>query len=89
MLPEGEVVYAIGDVHGAHAELRQVLIEAGIIDNGDRWTGGTAHLVSVGDLLDRGDDSRAVMDLLLELHAAGTTICNKNHTCLLSELSSE
>jgi fructose-1,6-bisphosphatase len=31
------------------------------------WTGGKTHLVQIGDILDRGPDSRAVMDLLITL----------------------
>ena len=64
-----ERVVAFADVHGAHAELVGLLREAGVIDARDRWTGGRAHVVSLGDLLDRGADSRRVMDLLMRLQA--------------------
>lgn len=60
-------VVAIGDVHGAHDELLTVLRGAGLIDGEHRWVGGDAHLVSVGDLLDRGAESRAAMDLMMRL----------------------
>jgi hypothetical protein len=59
------VVFA--DVHGAHAELLSVLRETGIIDESEHWRGGATHLVSLGDLLDRGPDSRKVLDLLMRL----------------------
>lgn len=62
-----ERVVAIGDVHGAYPELLIVLRGAGLIDGENRWTGGDAHLVSVGDLLDRGAESRAAMDLFMRL----------------------
>lgn len=62
-----ERLFAVGDVHGADAELRGVLEEVGLIDAEAHWTGGRAHLVSLGDLLDRGDDGRQVMDLLMRL----------------------
>jgi hypothetical protein len=60
-------VIAFADVHGAHGELVTLLREAGVIDAQDRWAAGTAHVASLGDLLDRGADSRQVMDLLMRL----------------------
>jgi len=62
-----ERVVAFADVHGAYSELTQLLREAGIIDAQGRWSGGRTHVVSLGDLLDRGADSRKVMDLLMRL----------------------
>jgi hypothetical protein len=62
-----ERVVAIGDVHGAYDELHGLLRDIGLIDAEDRWSGGATHLVSVGDLLDRGDYGRQVMDLLMRL----------------------
>lgn len=65
--PAAERVVAIGDVHGAWPELLAVLRGTGLIDEQNRWQGGKTHLVSVGDLLDRGADSRRVMELLMRL----------------------
>lgn len=62
-----ERVVAVGDVHGAATELRTILRRAGLTDATDRWIGGPAQLVSTGDLLDRGADSRQVLDLLMRL----------------------
>ena len=39
------------------------------VDAQDRWAAGRTHVVSLGDLLDRGADSRKVMDLLMRLQA--------------------
>lgn len=64
-----ERVVAIGDVHGAYDELVGILGEAGLVDESGRWSGGRAHLVSVGDLLDRGDYGRQVMDLMMRLQS--------------------
>ena len=64
-----ERVVAIGDVHGAYDELFGLLGEAGLVDEDGRWSGGSTHLVSVGDLLDRGDYGRQVMDLMMRLQA--------------------
>ena len=58
---------AFGDVHGAYDELVSLLQTAGVIDDRLQWSAGATHVVSVGDLLDRGDDSRRVMNLLMRL----------------------
>ena len=60
-------VVAFADVHGGYAELVSVLREAAVIDESLHWRSGDTHLVSLGDLLDRGPDSRKVMDLLMRL----------------------
>ena len=62
-----ERVVAFADVHGAYTELVTLLRETGIVDARDRWAAGQTHVVSLGDLLDRGADSRKVMDLLMRL----------------------
>ncbi|WNC67945.1 metallophosphoesterase [Thalassotalea nanhaiensis] len=60
-------VVAIGDVHGAYPELHALLTKLKLINDNDDWVGGNTYLVSLGDLLDRGADSRKVMDLLIKL----------------------
>jgi len=66
-IDRAERVVAFGDVHGAYRELVSLLQSAGLLDGQLAWKGGTTHLVSVGDLLDRGADSRKVLDLLMRL----------------------
>jgi hypothetical protein len=65
-------IVAVGDVHGAYDRFVSILRAAELLDEGDRWIGGAAVLVQTGDVLDRGDDSRRVLDLLrrLEVEAA-------------------
>ena len=60
-------IVVFGDVHGGAGELRALLRALTLIDDADDWRGGQTRLVSLGDLLDRGPDSRAVMDLLMKL----------------------
>jgi Calcineurin-like phosphoesterase len=62
-----ERVVAVGDVHGAYDRFVEILKEAGILDSRARWSGGRTHFVQVGDVLDRGPDSRKVVDLLRRL----------------------
>jgi hypothetical protein len=62
-----ERIVAVGDVHGDYDQFVRLLRAVGVIDQKDRWSGGKTHLVQTGDVLDRGPDSRKVMDLLLKL----------------------
>jgi len=62
-----ERVVAIGDVHGAYDRYLEILRTTGIIDAGGHWSGGRTHFVQLGDVVDRGDDSRRVLDLLRRL----------------------
>ncbi len=60
-------VVAFADVHGAFDDWVSLLQELGVIDEQLNWTGGDTHLVSVGDLVDRGPGSRQVVELLMRL----------------------
>lgn len=77
-----EKVYVFGDVHGAFEPLMRLLSGNGLIDDEQRWSGGTAHLVSVGDLLDRGARSREVMDLLRRLQTEAAEAGGRVHVVL-------
>ena len=60
-------VVAFADVHGAYKDWTTLLQEVGVIDADFNWSGGKTHLVSLGDLLDRGPGSRKVVELLMKL----------------------
>jgi hypothetical protein len=77
-----ERVVAFADVHGAYAELTALLRSVGVVDDDLQWTGGRTHLVSLGDLLDRGADSRKVMDLLMRLQDEAATAGGQVHVVL-------
>lgn len=62
-----ERVVAISDVHGAYDAMVRTLEQAEVIADDLSWAGGATHLVIVGDLLDRGPNSRDAMDLLMRL----------------------
>jgi len=61
--PTGRVV-AIGDLHGDLSATRDVLRAAGVLGDGDHWSGGTTTLVQTGDVLDRGDGESQILALL-------------------------
>ncbi|QDV75315.1 metallophosphoesterase family protein [Botrimarina mediterranea] len=71
---------AIGDIHGCSAALRAILeaIELGDDD----------HVVTLGDYVDRGPDSRGVIDQLLELDASGrlTSLLGNHEEMMLGAL---
>jgi hypothetical protein len=68
-------VVAVGDVHGAYDRYVEILKVAGVIDAKDHWTAGATHFVQLGDMVDRGNDSRKALDFLKglerEARAAG------------------
>jgi Calcineurin-like phosphoesterase len=66
-LPAAKRLVAIGDLHGDLAATRAALRAAGAIDERDRWTGGELVVVQTGDVLDRGDDEQAILDLVARL----------------------
>jgi serine/threonine protein phosphatase 1 len=87
-VPRGTRVYAVGDLHGRLDLLGEMeaLIEA------DRQDGGRfldALIVHLGDLVDRGVDSRGVVDHLIVGSAAGPpkVILLGNHDLWLREFA--
>lgn len=59
------LTYVIGDIHGCAGKARD-LIEACVDYNGDR----PFCMIMLGDYVDRGENSRAVIQLLMELEEA-------------------
>ena len=63
---QGRII-AIGDIHGSIDGITTILKTTGLIDGANKWTGGRAQLLQTGDYMDRGEHTRAVMDLLMAL----------------------
>ena len=81
-LPEGLRVYAIGDVHG-RLDCLDALLE--IIAGHSVYAAAETRLVFLGDLIDRGPESRGVVERAMQL-AAGPQTCDfvmGNHEELL------
>ena len=67
--PPGELIWAIGDIHGC-ADLLQSVME-GVMEDVASSRAARAHLVFLGDYIDRGPDSKGVLDYLAGLRASG------------------
>lgn len=66
-LPPCSRVVAVGDLHGGFDAFLTILRETRLVDGEGRWSGGEACLVQTGDVVDRGDRSREILDLLMRL----------------------
>ncbi|CAJ1783492.1 unnamed protein product [Sphenostylis stenocarpa] len=66
-LPSPQRLVAIGDLHGDLEKSKQALRLAGLIDAADRYIGGSATVVQVGDVLDRGDEELKILYFLEKL----------------------
>ena len=83
-VPEGTRIYAIGDIHGRLDLLDEVL--ARIDADVDRHPASDAIRVFLGDYIDRGPDSKRVIDRLIDYCAAQPTVCLMgNHEAFLRE----
>jgi hypothetical protein len=58
---------AIADVHGAYQEFLGILRRMGLIDASLKWAGGSTVLVQLGDVPDRGAETRKILELLMQL----------------------
>ncbi|KAM5567638.1 shewanella-like protein phosphatase 2 [Rosa sericea] len=65
--PPQDRLIAIGDVHGDLDKTKQSLRLANLIDQSDKWVGGSATVVQVGDVLDRGGDEIKILYFLEKL----------------------
>ena len=67
-LPAGSLDI-IGDIHGQFDTLQSLLRHLGYDENGDHPQG--RHLILLGDLVDRGPDTPAVLDWYQQAQARG------------------
>ena len=63
-VPEGELVYAVGDIHG-RTDLLAELLRRIEVDAQASATAETRTLIFLGDYIDRGPDSRGVIETLV------------------------
>lgn len=76
--PAGDSVFAIGDVHGCAEELRALIQKLPLRRD--------SLVVFLGDYIDRGPDSRGVVDTILDLRQYCNVVCLLgNHELMLRE----
>ena len=89
LIPEGQRVYAIGDVHG-RLDLLMGLIGRIRADDARRGRADT-HVVMLGDLVDRGPNSAHVIEYLRSLHQWGFAtfhfLCGNHEEVMLRALA--
>ncbi len=88
-VPVGQRVYAVGDIHG-RLDLFELLLHRIEADDSSRGPAETT-LILLGDLIDRGPDSRAVVDRAMELVKTGNVrvLAGNHEEMLLVSMQSE
>jgi hypothetical protein len=87
-IPVAGRLVLVGDLHGDLDVARRVLQLAGATDAKGQWVGGSLVLVLLGDLLDRGDQERPLVDWVAELEVAApaaggrVVVLSGNHEAL-------
>lgn len=79
-VPPGTVVWTVGDIHGRLDLLRPLL--SAILEDFGRSAGARKVLIFLGDYVDRGPESKGVIDLLCRLADGGgveTIFLRGNH----------
>jgi serine/threonine protein phosphatase 1 len=89
-LPHGQLLYAVGDIHG-RLDLLEALLQ--LIAQGARASESARQktLVFVGDYVDRGPDSRGVVERLIRdpLQGFDTHFLKGNHEAILLDFLEE
>ena len=85
-----EVIYAVGDVHGRYDLLSILLakIQRNFTNLSENVSFAlTGKIVFLGDYIDRGPDSRGVLDLLMSINISGleTIFLKGNHEAVMLE----
>ena len=83
-VPEGTRIYAVGDIHGRLDLLDEVLarVDADVAVH----PASNAIRVFLGDYIDRGPDSKGVLDRLISYRMTQPTVCLMgNHEAFLGE----
>lgn len=72
-------IVVVGDIHGDYDRMLEVLQLGSVVDKRGRWIGKKTHLVQLGDLPDRGPDTRKVIQFLKDLEKSAKRKGGKVH----------
>ncbi len=75
-------IYVVGDVHGRYDQMIRLLEKSGVVNSELQWSAGSAHLIFLGDLFDRGDDVTKVLWFIHELESQAEKKGGKVHLVL-------
>jgi hypothetical protein len=75
-------MFIISDIEGNFKGFQSILIGAGVIDAGFKWTFGSGHLVFVGDMFDRSPNVTECLWLLYKLESEAEMQGGKIHFIL-------
>ncbi|ORX69345.1 Metallo-dependent phosphatase [Anaeromyces robustus] len=75
-------IIAVGDIHGDYNKLLKIMKHAKLIDDNNDWIANDSIFVQTGDLIDRGDDSRNIFDLLIKIKNQSKQFGGKVYTLL-------
>ena len=64
---EPDYIIAIGDIHGDIVAFKKTLQINGIINDRDEWIFGSNTVIQMGDLIDRGENDREVLEYAMNL----------------------
>ena len=67
--PSEPRLVAVGDFHGDYGAFENVMSRAGLMNESGNWAGGNTLVIQVGDIADRGPDSRQIIEHLRRLQA--------------------
>lgn len=79
---EVERIVAVADLHGDFDRFTLILRGTGLIDASLDWSGGSTHLVQLGDVMDRGARARDIFDLLIKLEKQAREAGGEVHVLL-------
>jgi len=77
-------IIAVGDLHGDYENFVLILKnpKVALVDDDLHWTGGKTHLVQTGDIMDRGDEAKKILDLLMRLEKEAEAAGGKVHVLI-------
>jgi hypothetical protein len=77
-------IVAVADLHGDYEQFTYILAHPGVglVDEDLHWVGGKAHLVQLGDVMDRGLYAWKIFDLLMRLEKEAAAAGGMVHVLL-------
>ena len=75
-------IVVVGDIHGDYDQVIAVLKSADLINDKKRWIGGETHLVQLGDIPDRGPDTKEIIEYFQRLKKEASRAGGFVHTLI-------